>query len=137
MTAIGSRHAAQHDRSDAFCDRSIAGLVHVKHVHEHRLFECIENAAEVVDPFFWPRGHRRAIHPAGECAQGADALVIVTEWEQFRALDLGTLKRVMARPVVVDLRNIYRPDDMAARGFVYVSVGRATVAAEAASEAAQ
>src|SRR6266513_2641990 len=42
------------------------------------------------------------------CAQGADALVIVTEWEQFRALDLGRLKDIMARPVVVDLRNVYR-----------------------------
>ena len=59
------------------------------------------------------------------CAEGADALVIVTEWEQFRALDLPRLKRVMARPVVIDLRNIYRPDDMTKHGFVYVSIGRA------------
>jgi UDPglucose 6-dehydrogenase len=59
-----------------------------------------------------------------ECAAGADALVIVTEWEQFRALDLDRIKAAMARPVVVDLRNIYRPDDMARRGFVYESVGR-------------
>ena len=58
-----------------------------------------------------------------ECAQGADVLVIVTEWEQFRALDLGTLKRVMAQPVVVDLRNIYRPEDMDRLGFVYTRVG--------------
>jgi UDPglucose 6-dehydrogenase len=58
------------------------------------------------------------------CADGADALVIVTEWEQFRALDLARLRRVMARPVVIDLRNIYRPQDMAREGFVYESVGR-------------
>jgi UDPglucose 6-dehydrogenase len=58
------------------------------------------------------------------CAEGADALTIVTEWEQFRALDLNRLKGVMARPVVVDLRNIYRPDDMARRGFIYHAVGR-------------
>ncbi|HXW24004.1 MAG TPA: UDP-glucose/GDP-mannose dehydrogenase family protein [Xanthobacteraceae bacterium] len=58
------------------------------------------------------------------CAEGADALVIVTEWEQFRALDLARLKQTMARPVVVDLRNIYRPDDMARHGFIYVGVGR-------------
>jgi UDPglucose 6-dehydrogenase len=58
------------------------------------------------------------------CAQGADALVIVTEWEQFRALDFARLKDVMARPLVVDLRNIYRADDMARYGFSYVSVGR-------------
>jgi len=58
------------------------------------------------------------------CAQGADALVIVTEWEQFRALDLARLKAIMARPVVVDLRNVYRPEDMAKHGFAYHSVGR-------------
>src|SRR5712672_951005 len=58
------------------------------------------------------------------CARGADALVIVTEWVQFRALDLERLKREMAQPVVVDLRNIYRPEDMAALGFTYESVGR-------------
>ena len=45
-------------------------------------------------------------------ADGADAVVIATEWEQFRALDLARLKRVMARPVIVDLRNIYRPEEM-------------------------
>jgi len=59
------------------------------------------------------------------CAEGADALVIVTEWEQFRALDLGRLKDVMAKnPVLVDLRNIYRADEVARHGFVYDSVGR-------------
>jgi UDPglucose 6-dehydrogenase len=58
------------------------------------------------------------------CAAGADALVIVTEWEQFRALDLEQLKNSMATPVVVDLRNIYRPEDMARLGFIYDSVGR-------------
>jgi UDPglucose 6-dehydrogenase len=60
-----------------------------------------------------------------ECARGADALVIVTEWVQFRALDLERLKNEMAQPVMVDLRNIYRPEDMAAQGFTYESVGRA------------
>ena len=59
-----------------------------------------------------------------ECARGADALVIVTEWVQFRALDLARLRAEMAQPVVVDLRNIYRPEDMAAHGFTYESVGR-------------
>jgi UDPglucose 6-dehydrogenase len=60
-----------------------------------------------------------------ECAENADALVIVTEWEQFRALDLGRIKKTMtARPVIVDLRNIYRSEDMAQHGFIYESVGR-------------
>jgi UDPglucose 6-dehydrogenase len=58
------------------------------------------------------------------CAAKADALVIVTEWEQFRALDLARLKAEMTRPVIVDLRNIYRPDEMAEHGFIYDSVGR-------------
>src|SRR5258708_3770636 len=58
------------------------------------------------------------------CADGADALVIVTEWEQFRALDLARLKQAMATPVLVDLRNIYRPDEVIAHGFRYESVGR-------------
>ena len=62
-----------------------------------------------------------------DCAQGASALVIVTEWEQFRALDFSRLKSVMARPVLVDLRNIYRPDELARHGFAYEGVGRGKV----------
>jgi UDPglucose 6-dehydrogenase len=62
---------------------------------------------------------------AYDCAQGASALVIVTEWEQFRALDFARLKKVMERPVLVDLRNIYRPEEIARHGFVYESIGRA------------
>jgi UDPglucose 6-dehydrogenase len=58
------------------------------------------------------------------CAEGASALVIVTEWEQFRALDFARLKDVMERPVLVDLRNIYRPEEAARHGFAYESVGR-------------
>jgi UDPglucose 6-dehydrogenase len=58
------------------------------------------------------------------CVRGADALVIITEWAQFRALDLKRLKREMAKPVVVDLRNIYRREDMAALGFIYEGIGR-------------
>jgi UDPglucose 6-dehydrogenase len=58
------------------------------------------------------------------CAEGSDAVVIVTEWEQFRALDFQRLKEVMKRPVIVDLRNIYRPEEAERHGFVYESVGR-------------
>jgi UDPglucose 6-dehydrogenase len=58
------------------------------------------------------------------CADGADALVIVTEWEQFRALDLDRLKSAMACPVIIDLRNIYRAQDVIEHGFRYESVGR-------------
>jgi UDPglucose 6-dehydrogenase len=62
------------------------------------------------------------------CIEGADAMVILTEWDQFRALDLDRVKRALKRPVVIDLRNIYQPADMAAKGFAYVSVGRAGTA---------
>ncbi len=60
------------------------------------------------------------------CAEGADALVIVTEWEQFRALDLDRLKHAMAQQIIIDLRNIYEPQDLIARGFRYESIGRST-----------
>jgi len=59
------------------------------------------------------------------CADGAEALAIITEWDAFRALDLKRVKESMNNPVVVDLRNIYRPSDMKKRGFVYSSIGRA------------
>jgi UDPglucose 6-dehydrogenase len=58
------------------------------------------------------------------CADGADALAIVTEWDAFRALDFERLRELLRSPVLVDLRNIYRPEDMQRRGFTYVSVGR-------------
>jgi len=63
-------------------------------------------------------------HSAYDAAEGADAVVIATEWEQFRALDLARLKSVMAQPVIVDLRNIYRADEMKRANFRYFAVGR-------------
>jgi UDPglucose 6-dehydrogenase len=62
---------------------------------------------------------------AYDCAEGASALVIVTEWEQFRALDFARLKKIMERPVLVDLRNIYRPGEVTRHGFAYEGIGRA------------
>lgn len=61
---------------------------------------------------------------AYDAIEGADALVIVTEWNEFRALDLDRVKRLMKRPVFVDLRNIYNPGEMEAAGFTYRSIGR-------------
>jgi UDPglucose 6-dehydrogenase len=61
---------------------------------------------------------------AYSCVEGADALAIVTEWDHFRALDLARIREKLRRPLIVDLRNIYRPDEMRRRGFAYVSVGR-------------
>ncbi len=59
-----------------------------------------------------------------EAAESADVLVLITEWDQFRALDLDRVKMLMKQPIVVDLRNVYKPDDMRARGFKYSGVGR-------------
>jgi UDPglucose 6-dehydrogenase len=59
-----------------------------------------------------------------DAAEGADAVVILTEWDQFRALDLDRLRAIMREPLVIDLRNIYRPAEMRASGFRYVGVGR-------------
>jgi UDPglucose 6-dehydrogenase len=60
---------------------------------------------------------------AYDCAKGAHALAIVTEWDPFRALDFIRLGEAMAAKVVVDLRDIYRPEDVRRRGFKYVGVG--------------
>ena len=62
---------------------------------------------------------------AYEAAAGADVLVIITEWDQFRALDLDRIKGLMKTPTLVDLRNIYKPEDLRSRGFKYASIGRA------------
>ncbi|MFY9287110.1 MAG: UDP-glucose/GDP-mannose dehydrogenase family protein [Alphaproteobacteria bacterium] len=59
-----------------------------------------------------------------DAMQGADAVVILTEWNEFRALDIQRMKQVLKTPILLDLRNIYRPDDMKAAGFKYYSVGR-------------
>jgi UDPglucose 6-dehydrogenase len=61
---------------------------------------------------------------AYECVVDAHAVVIATEWEQFRALDLDRLRSLMAEPVLVDLRNIYHFEDVQRRGFAYGCVGK-------------
>jgi UDPglucose 6-dehydrogenase len=66
----------------------------------------------------------RYVDSAYACAEGADALVIVTEWEQFRALDLERVRNLMRRPLLVDLRNIYPVEEVQRLDFAYVSIGR-------------
>ncbi len=61
---------------------------------------------------------------AYDAVDGADAVVIITEWNEFRALDLERVKSLMSAPVMIDLRNIYNPDEMADAGFDYTCVGR-------------
>jgi UDPglucose 6-dehydrogenase len=79
--------------------------------------EAMEQAKTMMDGIAFAQN-------AYECVAGADALAIVTEWDAFRALDLDRVKGAMKSPTVIDLRNIYRPDDMRKRGFSYISVGR-------------
>ncbi len=61
---------------------------------------------------------------AYEAMEGADALILITEWNEFRALDLDRVKNLLRHPVVIDLRNIYKPDEMIAAGLTYHSIGR-------------
>ncbi|MDP9120019.1 MAG: UDP-glucose/GDP-mannose dehydrogenase family protein [Acidobacteriota bacterium] len=80
---------------------------------------------------------------AYEAARGADALVILTEWNQFRKLELGRLHQLLRRPLVIDLRNLYEPEKLAAARFEYISIGRpaglpdGSAAAAPAGETAQ
>ena len=82
---------------------------------------------------FDPEGAKEAAHMlagvdfksgAYEAAEGADALVILTEWDQFRALDLERVKSLLKTLIVVDLRNVYKPAEMVRHGLTYASIGR-------------
>jgi UDPglucose 6-dehydrogenase len=79
--------------------------------------EGMEAARAVLDNVEYCKGPYEAI-------EGADALAIVTEWDAFRALDLARVKSLMKAPILVDLRNIYRPEEPRAAGFDYTSIGR-------------
>jgi UDPglucose 6-dehydrogenase len=79
--------------------------------------EGMENAKDLIPGMAFAGGPY-------EVAEGAEAVVIVTEWNAFRALDLGRMKRMMAGDLLVDLRNIYRSDEVVRHGLRYVSIGR-------------
>jgi UDPglucose 6-dehydrogenase len=64
---------------------------------------------------------------AYDCARGAHALAIITEWNEFRGMDLRRLKRVMKRPVLCDLRNLYDPEEVERAGITHVGVGRGRI----------
>jgi UDPglucose 6-dehydrogenase len=80
---------------------------------------AMENARELLPSSI------RYCSDAYDAARGADCLVILTEWNQFRSLDLERLKGALRRPLVVDLRNVYEPERMHEAGFEYACVGRA------------
>jgi len=80
--------------------------------------EGMHEAARLLDGVVFKDGPYEAV-------EGADVVVILTEWDQFRALDLDRVKLLMVQPTMVDLRNVYRPEEVRARGFRYTSIGRA------------
>ena len=82
--------------------------------------EGMEEAKKLLDGVAFCNG-------AYDAMDGADALVILTEWNEFRALDLKRVKALLRSPTVIDLRNIYKPADMAEAGFYYFSIGRSSV----------
>ena len=79
--------------------------------------EGMEQAAKLIDDVTYCRD-------AYEALDGADAAVIVTEWDAFRALDFGRARKLLKEPLLVDLRNLYDRDDVERHGFRYVAVGR-------------
>ena len=82
--------------------------------------EAMEEAAKILTGVDW-------VQDAYAAAEGADCVVILTEWNEFRALDLARLSAVMKTPVLVDLRNIYTPEEIASTPFTYHSVGCAVI----------
>ena len=82
--------------------------------------EAMKEAAKLLPDVEWGES-------AWETIEGADALVVLTEWNEFRALNLSRMREKLNRPVVVDLRNVYDPDMMREAGFLYASIGRPTV----------
>ncbi|NKB60068.1 MAG: nucleotide sugar dehydrogenase [Alphaproteobacteria bacterium] len=87
--------------------------------------EGMKEAAPLLPGVEWCEG-------AYETMGGADAVVIITEWNEFRLLDLGRIRTLLRQPLIIDFRNIYNTNEMAAAGFVYHSIGRPEPATEAA-----
>ena len=79
--------------------------------------EAMKEASELLSNVDYCEG-------AYECIEGSDAVVIITEWNEFRALDMGRIKTLLKTPILVDLRNIYRPESIKAWGFTYANIGR-------------
>ena len=146
MQKNASRRLAMTERIVTACGGSLAGktLAVLGLTFKPNTDDMREAPSLVILPALAAQGAKvRAYDPAGmgeakklipdmttasdpyACMEGADALVILTEWDQFRALDLERVMKALRSPIVIDLRNIYKPADMAARGFQYTSVGRA------------
>ena len=70
------------------------------------------------------------VSSAMDAAKGADALLVLTDWDEFRSLDLAALHKALHYPIVIDGRNLFSPEAMAAHGFIYSSVGRPDISHE-------
>ena len=149
LRSNSARKAAMIDKIVQACGGSVAGkTVAVLGVtFKPNTDDLRESPSLVILPGLMERGAGvRAFDPAGmdegrrvldgvawcrdayDAMAGADALVILTEWNEFRALDLARARGLLKRPLIVDLRNIYEPAEVAAAGFRYVSVGRPAAA---------
>ncbi len=120
------------------CTVALLGLAFKPHTDDVRESPALAIAAQLVDEGARVRAYdpvaQDTARVAGfrgeicaneyEACEGADALVLVTEWNQFRNLDLDRIKDTMVRPVLIDLRNIYEREDVERRGYSYDAVGR-------------
>ena len=145
IAANNNRKKAMSDRIVAACGGSVAGrsiailgVTFKPNTDDMReapsldIIPALQEAGAQVRAFD-PEGMREAApllpgvdwcDDAYDTMQGTDAVVIVTEWNEFRLLDLERAKSLLRQPLMIDLRNIYNSDDMAAAGFVYHSIGR-------------
>ena len=115
------------------------GTDDIREAHSLKIIESLLKEGAILrlyDPQAMPNTQRmlpeepgRLIYAASpyEAARGADALLVLTEWNEFRELDLHHLRELMAVPIVVDGRNVYNPDQMGKAGFEYFCVGRKKV----------
>jgi len=145
VAANADRKRAMADRVVVACDGSVAGktVAVLGLTFKPNTDDMRESPSLDIIPALQQKGATiRAYDPAGmeeakkqltdivwckdayDACSGANAVVLITEWNAFRSLDLNRLKQVMARPVMVDLRNVYNPSDMATAGFAYSCIGR-------------
>ncbi|MFJ5488689.1 UDP binding domain-containing protein, partial [Hansschlegelia beijingensis] len=119
-------------RGDDTFEAGIPESFNVREAPALALVPALEAAGAVVSAYDpeaieQARSHLPNVIYAGhayEALDGAHALVLLTEWDQFRALDLARVKRMLREPVVVDLRNVYAREEMQRHGFVYHGIGR-------------
>jgi UDPglucose 6-dehydrogenase len=145
VTVNEARKRQMADKIAAACGGSLAGksLAVLGLTFKPNTDDVREAPSLAILPLLAAAGARvRAFDPAGmdeakklmpeivycqdayQTMEGADALILLTEWNEFRGLDLGRARDLLASPLVIDLRNIYQPAEMAAAGLSYLSIGR-------------